>query len=141
MHNRGQTVTKENFFYKNFLSSGMQPFQNLYKALEVFLTMKLPKAINRMCPFCRKHSEHKVSQAKSKTRSSIHPLTRYGPHRSGIGHGFGNLGKFGSKPALTKWKMVGSKQSKKVVLMYECKTCKKQHQKSQGFRAKRVEFK
>ncbi|MEM3126529.1 MAG: 50S ribosomal protein L44e [Candidatus Woesearchaeota archaeon] len=103
--------------------------------------MILPKGINRFCPYCRKHSEHTVKQAKAKTRSSVHPLTRYGPHRSGSGHGFGNLGKLGSKPAISKWKMTGSKQTKKVALLFECKVCKKSHQKFQGFRAKRVEIK
>jgi len=26
--------------------------------------MKLPKLVNRYCPFCRKHTEHKVTQSK-----------------------------------------------------------------------------
>ena len=102
--------------------------------------MKFPKTVNRLCPMCRKHTESKLVQAKNRTPGSSHPLARYMKHRSGFGHGYGNLGKLGSKPALSKFKMTGAKTSKKIDLRYECKICKKQHVQRVGFRVKKVEF-
>tara|TARA_Y100000031_G_scaffold103357_1_gene113358 strand:- start:2202 stop:2447 length:246 start_codon:yes stop_codon:yes gene_type:complete len=60
--------------------------------------------------------------------------------RRGLARGIGNRGRY-SKPAITKFKMTGKKMSKKVDLRYECSKCKKQHMKSKGFRAKKIEFK
>ena len=103
--------------------------------------MKLPKAIMRLCPYCRKHTEHKVYMSKSKTPGSAHPLSKYAKSRSGFGKGTGNLGKMGSKPPISKWKMTGAKSTKKSDLRYECKVCKKSHIQRKGFRAKKMEFK
>jgi len=60
--------------------------------------------------------------------------------RRGVARGVGNLGRY-SKPAITKFKMTGKKLTKKVDLRYQCNVCKKQHMRSKGFRAKKVEFK
>jgi ribosomal protein L44E len=51
--------------------------------------------------------------------------------------GAGNLGKY-SKP--TKPKMIGKKLTKKTDFRYECSECKKQHEQSDGIRAKKVEI-
>ena len=103
--------------------------------------MKLPKTVKRFCPYCRKHTKHKITQAKKKTPSSAHPLGKFAKKRTRFGKGHGNLGKYGSKPAVSKWKMGNKKQSKKTDLRYECSVCKKQHIQKQGKRAKKVEFK
>ncbi len=101
--------------------------------------MKLPKAIMRYCPYCRKHTQHKVGQAK---RGQASPLT-YGSkiraRRRGLARGTGNMGRY-SKPALTKFKMTGKKQTKKTDLRYTCTVCNKQHTQAQGFRIKKLEF-
>lgn len=102
--------------------------------------MKLPKTIKRFCPYCRKHTEHKVAQAKKRTRSTAHPLSRGSRIRvekRGRGRGYGNTGKFSKPP---KPKMTGKKQSKKTDLRYACNVCKKSHVQKKGFRAKKVEF-
>jgi len=57
----------------------------------------------------------------------------------GKGRGFGNLGRYGSKP--TKPKMSGVKSSKKIDLRFKCKICGKTHVQKAGIRAKRTEFK
>ena len=104
--------------------------------------MKLPKSIKRLCPKCKKHTEHKITQAKKKTPSSTHPMG-YGSkkrmRRRGEARGTGNLGKL-SKGALTKWKRYGKKATKKTDFRYECTVCKKQHTQRKGIRAKRIEF-
>ncbi|MBR9676004.1 50S ribosomal protein L44e [Candidatus Woesearchaeota archaeon] len=102
--------------------------------------MKLPKTTKRLCKSCKTHTEHKISQAKRRTPGSAHPLGKYAKKRTGFGKGFGNLGKYGSKPAVSKFKMTGAKTTKKLDLRYECTTCKKMSVQSKGIRVKRVEF-
>lgn len=103
--------------------------------------MKIPKEMKRLCPFCKKHTKHKIAASKKKTPGTAHPLAKYSKKRRGFGKGMGNLGRFGSKPAVTKFKMAGKKTSKKTDLRFECTVCKKQHVSAKnGKRAKKVEF-
>jgi large subunit ribosomal protein L44e len=102
--------------------------------------MKIPKMIKRLCPKCGKHTEQKVTQAKKRTPGSKHPLAQFAKKRTGFGKGTGNLGKYGSKPPVSKFKMTGKKTSKKVDLRYECKVCKKQSVQSKGIRTKKLEL-
>ena len=102
--------------------------------------MKIPKSMRRYCPYCKKHTEHKVAQAKGKTHGTAKPLSKYGKKRAGFKKGYGNLGRYGSKPPITKFKMAGKKSTKKTDLRYTCKTCNKTHTQKRGIRAKKVEF-
>ncbi len=102
--------------------------------------MKKPKEINRLCPFCRKHTKHIVSQAKRKAKGSAHPLSIGSKVRTklrGFWKGTGNLGKYSKPP---KPKMVGKKTSKKTDFRYTCSVCKKTHAQKKGIRAKKVEL-
>ena len=102
--------------------------------------MKVPKLMKRHCPFCKKHTEHKVTQAKRRARNATRPLSFGSVKRvqaRGQRKGVGNLGRY-SKP--TKPKMVGKKLTKKTDFRYECDVCKKQHMQVSGIRAKKVEF-
>ena len=101
--------------------------------------MKLKKERNRYCPYCKKHTLHKISQAKKKAASSLSYGSKYRARARGKARGLGNLGRY-SKPAITKFKMTGKKATKKTDLRYECKECKKIHVQRKGFRARRVEF-
>jgi len=105
--------------------------------------MKIPKTTKRHCPYCKKHTEHKISVAKKRTPSSAHPMS-YGSKKRmkkrGEGVGMGNVGKI-SKGALGGWKRYGKKTSKKTDFRYTCSECKKSHTQKKGIRAKRVEFK
>ncbi len=102
-------------------------------------TMKLPKLAKRLCPHCKKHTEHKIAQNKKKTASSLTYGSKVRAKRRGKARGAGNQGRY-SKPAVTKFKMTGKKVTKKTDLRYECKECKKKHMQKSGIRAKRVEF-
>ena len=102
--------------------------------------MKLPKTLKRHCPYCKKHTEHKVSQAKRGSPRSMTYGSKVRAKRRGSARGMGNRGRY-SKPAISKFKMTGKKMSKKTDLRYECKECKKTHMQKKGFRAKKVEFK
>ncbi len=101
--------------------------------------MKIVKVRKRLCPYCRKHTEHKVTQNKKKKASSLTYGSKIRARRRGLAKGKGNLGRY-SKPAVTKFKRTGAKQTKKTDLRYTCKECKKMHMQSKGIRAKRVEF-
>lgn len=101
--------------------------------------MKIKKAIKRYCPYCKKHTEHKVTQNKKKSPSSLTYGSKIRARKRGKARGYGNLGRY-SKPAISKFKMTGKKQSKKTDLRYECTVCKKSHMQASGIRAKRVEF-
>ncbi len=102
--------------------------------------MKIPKQIKRYCPKCKAHTDHKVAQAKKRTPGSAHPLAKSQKVRSRFGKGMGNLGKYGSKPAISKFKMTGKKTSKKIDFRYQCMTCKKTQVQSKGQRARKVEI-
>ncbi|MBU1202362.1 MAG: 50S ribosomal protein L44e [Nanoarchaeota archaeon] len=102
--------------------------------------MKKPKEFNRHCPFCNKHTSHKVSIAKKRTKGSAHPMSAGSKIRTmlrGRWRGMGNLGKYSKPP---KPKMVGKKLSKKTDFRYTCKGCGKSHVQSEGIRAKKVEL-
>lgn len=101
--------------------------------------MKLPKNIKRHCPYCNKHTEHKVTQNKKKSASSLSYGSKIRARRRGAARGAGNLGRY-SKPAVTKFKRTGVKQTKKTDFRYQCSECKKMHMQKKGIRAKRVEF-
>ena len=102
--------------------------------------MKVPKLLNRHCPTCNKHTEHKVVQSKKRARNASRPLSFGSVKRvqaRGERRGAGNLGRY-SKP--TKPKMVGKKLTKKTDFRYECSSCHKQHMQAKGIRAKKVEI-
>src|SRR3989344_6175949 len=104
--------------------------------------MKLPKETNRYCPTCKKHTSHTVRAAKQRSRSSTHPMSRGSAIRynlRGQGIGFGNKGRYGSKPAIKSWKRK-TKVTKRITIEYTCKTCKKTHQLSKAIRAGRIEI-
>ncbi|MAH33116.1 50S ribosomal protein L44e [archaeon] len=102
--------------------------------------MILPKNTNRHCPYCKKHTNHKIALNKKKSPRSMTYGSKLRAKRRGLARGIGNRGRY-SKPAVTKFKMTGKKTSKKLDLRYECSTCKKKHMKSSGFRARKIEFK
>ena len=102
--------------------------------------MKIPKTRKRFCPYCKKHTEHKVMANKKKNPRSMTYGSKLRAKRRGSARGTGNMGRY-SKPAITKFKMTGKKTSKKTDLRYECSVCKKQHMQIKGYRARKVEFK
>ena len=104
--------------------------------------MKLPKATNRHCKTCNKHTAQKVSIAKKRGRNAARPLSRFSASRlkgRGMRQGFGNKGKF-SKPAIASFKRVGKKTSKKTDFRYTCSVCKKTSTQKSGLRTKKVEL-
>lgn len=101
--------------------------------------MKIPKTVKRFCKHCKKHTEQKVTQNKKKAPSSLSRGSKYRAKLRGAARGLGNLGRY-SKPAVTKFKRTGAKQTKKTDLRYTCTVCKKMSTQSKGIRSKKVEF-
>ncbi len=103
--------------------------------------MKLPKETKRYCPYCKKQTSQLISVAKQKSRSSAHPLSRWGQLRTkkrNYRTGFGNLGRF-SKPAVKNWKRK-TKATKRLTVMYTCKVCKKAKNAKKSIRTSRIEI-
>jgi len=87
--------------------------------------MKIPKKTNRFCPFCKKKTEQKIKLVGTGGKRGT--LTRGSISRAkarGLGRGIGNKGRWGSKPAVTKFKRK-TKTTKKTNIMYTCTICKK----------------
>ena len=99
----------------------------------------MPKSKKRYCPYCKKHTDHKVGQSKKRAASSLSAGSKYRMKKRGKCTGTGNQGKI-SKGAMTKWKRYGKKASKKTDLRYQCNVCKKSHTQNHGFRARKLEF-
>ncbi len=101
--------------------------------------MKIPKTIKKMCKFCKLHTEQKVAQTKRKTASPFTKGSKYRARKRGLARGTGSMGRY-SKPAITKFKRTGAKNTKKTDLRYTCVKCKKTSCQSSGIRTKRVEL-
>lgn len=101
--------------------------------------MKIPKTTNRFCPNCNAKTEQKIKNIGTGFKRGS--MTRGGgklrAKLRGIGIGIGNLGKWGSKPAITKNKRK-SKTTKKTNIMYTCKVCEKSKYQKKGQRAGKV---
>lgn len=103
------------------------------------LSMKLPKTRKRLCKTCKKHTEQKVTQNKKRTPSPLSLGSKYRARKRGVARGVGGLGRY-SKPAVTKFKRTGAKNTKKTDFRFTCNVCKKMSIQAQGIRAKRVEL-
>ena len=102
--------------------------------------MKLPKTVNRYCPYCKKHTPHRVTPNKKRNPRTMTYGSKLRARRRGQARGVGNMGRY-SKPAISKFKMTGKKSTKKTDLRYECSECKKMHIQKEGFRSRKIEFK
>jgi ribosomal protein L44E len=100
--------------------------------------MKIPKKTNRYCPYCKKVTEQKVKNLSGGGKRGS--LKRGGIPRAklrGLGMGLGNKGKWGSKPAVNKFKMK-TKTTKKTNILYTCNTCGKSKTQKKGKRTSKV---
>ena len=100
----------------------------------------MPKKVPRYCPKCRKKTEHKVSEVSSgHKRGSMKRGSMNRAKKRGLARGKGNLGKWGSKPAVTKFKRK-TKSTKKTNIMYTCIVCKKSHGQRKGKRTSKLQI-
>ncbi len=96
--------------------------------------MKKTKKTNRYCPYCKKKTEQKIKLVGTGGKRGT--LTRGSISRAkkrGLGIGIGNKGRWGSKPAVSKFKRK-SKTTKKINRMYTCTICGKSKYQKKGIR-------
>lgn len=102
--------------------------------------MKIPKLKKRYCPFCRRHTEHKVTLVGTgRVRGALKRGSIARARARGRARGMGNIGKWG-KPAISKWKRK-TKAVKKINLLFTCKVCGKSICQKAGKRASKITFK
>ena len=97
--------------------------------------MKIPKTTVRYCPYCKKKTKQKIKLVSTGGKRGT--LTRGSISRAkkrGLGVGIGNKGKWGSKPAVSKFKRK-TKTTKKTNIMYTCEICKKSKYQKKGKRS------
>ena len=92
--------------------------------------MKIPRQVRIYCPFCKKHTLHKVEIAKKGKRRSLAEGQRRFKRKLKGYRGFPRPNPKGK-----------GKEIKKLDLRYKCSECGKTHLKGKGFRIKKVEFK
>ena len=96
--------------------------------------MKIPKITKRYCPYCKKKTEQKIKLVSTGAqRCSLKRGSKQRAKLRGLGRGIGNKGKWGSKPAVSKFKRK-SKTTKKTNMMYTCKECNKYKYQKKGIR-------
>lgn len=94
---------------------------------------KMPKTINRHCPFCKKKTVQKVKQVSTGgKKNSLSRGSKVRARLRGLARGVGSKGKY-SKPAVTKFKRK-TKTTKKPQLVYTCSECGKGKHRKQGKR-------
>ena len=94
--------------------------------------MKFPKTQRKYCPYCKKHTEQKVSIFKAKSR----PKTKKRSLKWGVRHYAEIMSGYGGT---TRIVVSPVKTSKKVALRFECTVCKKKYFKQHPKRAGKVE--
>ena len=102
--------------------------------------MKIPKKTNKFCKYCKRYTSQEVSIAKKKERGSLKRGSIQRAKKRGRGRSFGNVGRWGSKPPISKYKRTGAKISKKLDLRYKCTECSKISVQKQGIRTKKGEL-
>ena len=97
--------------------------------------MKIPKKTNRYCPYCKKKTDQKVKMVSTGgKRGSMRRGSLLRAKKRGLNRGIGNKGRWGSKPANSKFKRK-TKTTKKTNLMYTCQTCGKSKYQKKGTRS------
>jgi large subunit ribosomal protein L44e len=100
--------------------------------------MRIPKKVKRYCKHCKKHTSHKVTiMSAGRQRGSLKHGSLIRAKKRGQGRGMGNSGRWGSKPAINKWKR-RAKSTQRKVLIYKCEICGKSIQKFQGIRTAKM---
>jgi ribosomal protein L44E len=97
--------------------------------------MKIPKKTNRYCPYCKKKTDQKVKMVSTGgKRGSMKRGSLLRAKKRGLNRGIGNKGRWGSKPAVSKFKRK-TKTTKKTNIMYTCQVCGKSKYQKKGIRS------
>ena len=100
------------------------------------IKMKMPKKVNRYCPYCRKKTEQKVKEVSSGSKGST--LKRGAKQRAqlrGLNRGIGNQGRYSRMKNQAKKKR---KTTKKPQILYTCAECGKGKNQKKGKRTSKL---
>ncbi|MBI2579532.1 MAG: 50S ribosomal protein L44e [Candidatus Aenigmarchaeota archaeon] len=91
--------------------------------------MRIPKNQKKYCPFCRKHTQHSVEEAKRRPRRQDTRSQRRFLRKM---RGYGSFPKENPKGR--------EKPTRKTDFRYKCGVCGKKHTAGTGFRIKKFEL-
>jgi len=94
------------------------------------IIMLIPKTQKRYCPFCKKHTEHALTEARRRPRRKESKSQRRFLRKL---KGYGSFPKENPKGR--------EKPTRKLDFRYKCKECRKLHSIGKGFRVKKFEVK
>jgi large subunit ribosomal protein L44e len=100
-----------------------------YRACSGGGKMKYPKQMRTYCPFCKKHTVHKVEKVKKRPRSELSAGQRRFRRILKGYKGFPRPNPAGRE-----------KPVKKLDLRFVCTECGKAHTRGEGFRVKKFEL-
>ena len=99
--------------------------------------MKIPKKINRFCPFCKKKTEQKIDLVSTgHKRGTLKRGSLERAAKRGAFPGTGNRGR-SSRPAIKKWKRK-TKTTTRKVRIYTCTVCKKSKHAKKSLRVSKL---
>jgi large subunit ribosomal protein L44e len=97
--------------------------------------MKMPKKVNRYCPYCRKKTAQKVKEPSKGRPSSMNRGSKVRMKLRGLWRGIGNKGKYSRLKNQAKKKR---KTSKKTNILYICAECGKGKNQKKGTRTTKL---
>lgn len=97
--------------------------------------MKIPKKIQRYCPYCRKKTEQKVKQQSKGKASTLKRGSKQRARLRGLNRGIGNLGRFSRMKNQAKGQR---KTTKKTAIVYTCTVCGKGKDQKKGKRTSKL---
>ncbi|RMD45271.1 50S ribosomal protein L44e [Candidatus Pacearchaeota archaeon] len=97
--------------------------------------MKIPKKVNRYCPFCKKKTEQKIKEPTKQKASSLKRGGKIRIRLRGLWRGIGNKGRYSRMKNQQKRKR---KTTKKTNLLYTCTECGKSKNQKKGKRTSKV---
>ena len=97
--------------------------------------MKIPKKIQRYCPFCKKKTEQKVKQQSTGKASTLKRGSKQRAKLRGLNRGIGNLGRFSRMKNQAKGQR---KTTKKTAIVYVCSECGKGKDQKKGKRTSKL---
>ena len=97
--------------------------------------MKIPKKINRYCPYCKKKTEQKVKQQSTGKASTLKRGAKQRAKLRGLNRGIGNKGRFSRMKNTQKGQR---KTTKKTAIVYTCSECGKGKDQKKGKRTSKL---
>src|SRR5689334_5949855 len=97
--------------------------------------MKMPRKVNRYCPYCNKQTEQKDKEQSKGKASTLKRGAKQRAQLRGLNRGIGNKGRFSRLKNQAKAKR---KTTKKTTILYTCTVCNKSKDQRWGKRTSKL---